>query len=108
MRVFIRRFGLVALSGAMVLSAAAFPVREPAAAGGNCGRHDLIVAMLGGKYQEGRRAIGLISGRAVLEIYVSPHGTWTVLATNPAGMSCVMAAGEAWEDAPLPVAGPAA
>ena len=33
------------------------------------------------------------------------QGTWTMVVTNDAGMSCVLAAGEAWDEMPTHVAG---
>lgn len=106
MRVSARKLGLVSVIGAAVAAGlVALAVEEPAVAAGNCGDRDKIIKMLDSKYQEGRRAIGLISGRALLEIYVSRAGTWTILATDPAGLSCVMAAGESWQEAPIALAG---
>ncbi len=32
-------------------------------------------------------------------------GTWSLLVTHPNGQSCLVAAGEAWENLPLPVKG---
>ena len=36
-------------------------------------------------------------GAAVLELYVSEAGTWTVVQTRPNGLSCIMAAGDNWQ-----------
>lgn len=40
-----------------------------------------------------------------IEVYASPDGTWTIVTTRPDGMSCLMAAGQAWETLPLIVKG---
>ena len=57
--------------------------------------------MLNSQYDETARAIGVISEEAVLEVFVSKDtGTWTVLVTDPKGLSCVLAAGQAWQETP--------
>lgn len=71
-----------------------------------CGPHGEIIKVLAGKYQENRRALGLINEKAVMEVYISPKGTWTMLVTDQRGLTCVVAAGDSWEEAPIPVAGP--
>ena len=65
-----------------------------------CAPHGDVVKVLAGKYQESRRAAGLISEKAVLELFTSPKGTWTMLVTDQRGVTCIIAAGDAWDDAP--------
>ncbi len=63
-----------------------------------CGKRDAIVAQLERKYGETRRSVGLQQGRAVVEVYASETtGSWTILVTDTAGKSCLMAAGDAFE-----------
>lgn len=63
-----------------------------------CGKRDAIVAQLERKYGETRRSVGLQQGRAVVEVYASDKtGSWTILVTDTAGKSCLMAAGDAFE-----------
>jgi hypothetical protein len=50
--------------------------------------------------------MGLVSNGAVLEVLTSDKGSWTIIVTRPDGTSCVVAAGEAWENLPKLVAGP--
>lgn len=71
----------------------------------NCAPHEDVVKALNAKYQERQRAVGLINEKAMMEVYISTTGTWTVIVTNEIGMSCVLAAGEAWDEMPSPVAG---
>jgi hypothetical protein len=35
---------------------------------------------------------------AIFEVFVSASGTWTILMTDVKGQSCILAAGEGWED----------
>lgn len=70
----------------------------------NCGPRAQVVSVLNGKYQEFRRAVGLISEKVAIELFVSKRGTWTLLSTNNVSIACVMAAGEAWFFIPGPPA----
>ena len=70
-----------------------------------CGNHDKIVDVLGNKFKESRRVMGVVNSKAVMEIFMSPQGTWTMVITDTSGMSCITAAGEEWQDVPVAVAG---
>ena len=97
----IRSLGFaMALAGATVLAYAG-----SAAAASRCAPHDDIVKVLNKKYQESRHALAVISATAVMEIFLSPEGTWTMLVTNTQGISCITASGEAWQDVKVEVAG---
>ena len=39
----------------------------------------------------------MINGSAVIEVFVSENGSWTILATGTDGKSCVLSAGEGCE-----------
>ena len=68
-----------------------------------CGERGKIVANLKKIYSEEPVAIGLSSNGGLIEILVSPTGTFTIILTQPNGWACVMAAGEDWENhKPLP------
>ncbi|MBZ9776817.1 hypothetical protein [Mesorhizobium sp. CO1-1-8] len=79
----------------------AFPV-VPALAEQCAARADMIKA-LGEKFHESETARGLVNPSVILEIFVSDQGTWTILATDTHGQSCVITAGEGW-DRPLTAA----
>lgn len=66
----------------------------------SCGPCDVIVARLGQLFQEHQVGYGLIGEVAVVEIYVSTAGTWTVLMTDLSGRTCIMGAGDGWENTP--------
>lgn len=78
---------------------------SPAQAQGRCAPHGAILKVLAGKYQENRHALGLINEKAVMEVFISPKGTWTMLVTDQRGLSCIIAAGDAWEQMPQLVQG---
>jgi hypothetical protein len=66
-----------------------------------CAERNNVVDTLDSQYKESPRAIGLVSKEAVLEVFVSETGTWTVVVTDPQGVSCVLAAGQSWEEIPM-------
>jgi uncharacterized protein YfiM (DUF2279 family) len=78
---------------------------SPSSAAMQCGKHDDIVKALTTKYTESRRAMGVVSAKAVMEIFMSPKGTWTILVTGTNGTSCITASGEEWQDVAVEVAG---
>jgi hypothetical protein len=84
----------IALAIAMAIGVSlTLPVRAEAT---NCADRTSIIAKLG-NYHEEAEAIGLNNDGTLLEIFVSPQGTWTVLLSSPQGQSCIAAIGEAWE-----------
>jgi hypothetical protein len=97
----IRRTGLAAVLGLAL--AGSFAANGFAAA--KCGDHDEIVKALASNYKESRRAMGIVSAHSVMEIFMSPEGTWTMLVTNTTGESCIAAAGEDWQEQAIKAAG---
>ncbi len=60
------------------------------------------VAQLARQFDE--RAIGRglsDDGQAMVELYVSDGGSWTVVVTSTAGVSCLVASGQNWSSLPL-------
>ena len=65
----------------------------------NCAPHEVVVAHLAEGYGESRQSIGLAQNNAVVEVFASPEtGTWTITVTQPGGLTCLVAAGEAFQD----------
>lgn len=62
-----------------------------------CAKRDTIINSLNKSYGEQLNSAGLDNSGNLVEIFASPKGTWTILATTPSGHSCVMAVGESWE-----------
>ncbi len=69
----------------------------PPAHAANCGLRDTVVDRLQSKYSETLTAGGLQGSRNVqtmVEVWASEQtGTFTVILTNPQGISCVVATG---------------
>jgi hypothetical protein len=64
-----------------------------------CAPRDEIVQKLSSDFSESQQAVGVVNDKAVLEVFVSGNGTWTIIATGTDGMSCVVSAGQDWDDA---------
>jgi hypothetical protein len=89
---------VIAVLGALLIGWSAFS--SPAQAQAMCGEHRAVVANLEKIYSEAPVSIGLASNGAVIEVLASPSGSFTIILTQPNGLSCVMAAGENWENLP--------
>ncbi|GIX13681.1 MAG: hypothetical protein KatS3mg118_1640 [Paracoccaceae bacterium] len=76
----------------------------PAAAQGSvCGQREMIVQRLLEQFGETRQSMGLQRDSGVVEIFASlESGTWTILLTLPNGLTCLVAAGEAWDSTATP------
>ena len=64
-------------------------------------RHE-VEAYLASEYQERPVASGIANNGGVIEVFASDElGTWTIIITMPTGLSCMIAAGQDWEDRPI-------
>jgi hypothetical protein len=71
-----------------------------------CAARSSVMNSLAQRYKEKPTAVGLVSGRLVMELYLSASGSWTLMTTTPEGMSCIVASGISWT--PLKPKGPKA
>ena len=62
-----------------------------------CGTRDALLKQLTDEYKESPISMALAANGSVVEVTRSDKGTWTILLTNPRGVTCLMAAGESWE-----------
>ncbi len=63
-----------------------------------CGKRDEMLGHLAGKYHEQPVAMGLATNGSLLEVLASTAGgSFTIVYTTPAGLTCMMAAGNNWE-----------
>ena len=84
------------IAAAAALGAAFLMLADGASARGVCGPHDAIVEQLQVKYGEERTGVGLGGPDALVELYVSQGGTWTMIVTRASGLACLAASGEDW------------
>ncbi len=88
-----RKFTLALCAAATLLSANAAYAQQ----GPKCGPRQAIADILTKRYAETPVSTGRSQGGAVLELFATASGsTWTLLATNPKGVSCVVSQGETW------------
>jgi hypothetical protein len=64
-----------------------------------CGPHTEVIKALGDKFHETQSATALTSAGTLLEVLTASDGsTWTIIVSRPDGLSCVVAAGQNWQD----------
>ncbi len=63
-----------------------------------CGGHSDLVAGLAQAFQQKQIGYGVVGPTAIVEIYASASGTWSMLVTDVRGRSCVFATGDGWEN----------
>ncbi len=64
----------------------------------SCAERARVIERLETKYGESRQSVGLSANNGVVETYANAEsGTWTIVITLPNGMTCLMAAGSAYE-----------
>ncbi|MDG4878914.1 hypothetical protein P9273_27940 [Mesorhizobium sp. WSM4935] len=93
---------------AMLAAAAMTAGAAPASAAAQCAARADIIKALGDKFHETEAGRGLINPNVVLEIFVSEQGSWTVLASDTKGQSCVLSVGEGWDSPTITAAMPGA
>lgn len=83
-----------------ILAVTAFVLLWAAAAGAqqnNCLPREQAVSHLAGEFDERVASQGLVDGgKAIIEVFVSKAGSWTVLVTDTGGISCMVASGAGW------------
>ncbi len=89
------------VTGAAVLLVSALPHAALAQGAMPCGERTAIIERLASKYGEQRQATGLNNSSNLIEVFSSVEtGSWTILMTSPEGRTCLIAAGEHWDNSP--------
>jgi len=70
---------------------------SPAKAQMWCGEHKKVASHLSEAFGEAPSSMGLANNGSVVQVFTSVDGTWTIIATTPGGLSCLLASGEAWQ-----------
>ncbi len=64
----------------------------------NCAPRERVLERLTQSYGETRQSVGLGANNAVVEVFASDDsGTWTIIVTTAAGLTCLVASGQAFE-----------
>ncbi|MCI0429844.1 MAG: hypothetical protein L0210_04795 [Rhodospirillales bacterium] len=90
----------VVVLGKIVLLAATVAVPLTAvAAPATCGARKELLAKLVQQFRESPAAVGLSSDGTLVEVLTNEDGsTWTIMVSRPDGVSCLVAAGESWQE----------
>lgn len=90
-------------TAAIIFGAAALAPPVVAQVPNTCMERSQLTEALRESHHELPKGTGLQSPYRMLEIWTSPEtGSFTVLVTRPDGISCVVAFGNQWQDAPPP------
>ncbi len=90
----IRVFAVVAFAFALLLHTAATVKAQPV-----CMPHDDFRVELHRNFSEVPVAIAIANNGALIELYAKrDRSSWTLMMTRPGGTSCVLVAGEEWND----------
>ena len=89
------------IGGCVALIVFALVSASPALAQGACAPRSEIVKYLSEEHSEVPVAHGLMNANdRLIELFASPGGkTWTLLASSPGGVSCVVTSGHYWSEA---------
>jgi hypothetical protein len=64
-----------------------------------CAPREVVITRLSDGYGETRRSIGLAANSTLVEMHASDDsGTWSITVTHPNGMTCLVAAGNSFEE----------
>lgn len=82
----------------LILAALAFSVLTVGAAQAQqiCAPRANLIEKLKAEFNEEPEAAGVTTSGGLFEVLSSAEGTWTVLATGPNGVSCLVLSGEGW------------
>ncbi|SHI98087.1 hypothetical protein SAMN05444000_10497 [Shimia gijangensis] len=85
------------LKATMGLGLLVLAADQVAAQNRNCAPRDVVLERLSNAYGETRQSIGLGANNAVVEVFASETGSWTIIVTFPDGPTCLVASGLAYE-----------
>jgi len=95
------------LTTALAAALACLAAGPAMAQSAQCAPREVVVQRLNEAYGETRQSMGLAANNAVVEVFASDtSGSWTITVTGPNGVTCLIAAGQAFEamagDIPAP------
>ena len=70
----------------------------------SCRPHSEVLSHLARSYGESPKSLGITDAGNLIEVLSATDGsTWSIVVTTPEGISCLVAAGEAWKELRGPV-----
>jgi len=70
-----------------------------------CGERADVIQELTSQFSEKPVSMGLTNEGSILEMFVSQDRTFSVVVTQPSGVSCLVASGSSWENLKYALAG---
>jgi hypothetical protein len=80
--------------GSLIALASSASAQSPVPASAMCGERSAIIEQLKHQFGEEQEDVSLQSDQALVELFASERGTWSILLSAPSGVSCVVAAGK--------------
>ena len=66
-----------------------------------CGPQNKLADQLKQRFGETRQAMGVSTdAQRIVELFMAPNGSWTIVVTDTQGRSCIVLSGEDWTQAP--------
>lgn len=63
----------------------------------DCADHAKLTERLTKKFKETRLGVGITKGNEMVEVFVGPDGSFTIILTNAKKKSCVATLGDNWQ-----------
>ncbi len=95
-------FKRIVTAAALIFGMAALapPLSTSVEASAVCAPRETVIEQLSSKFGEIKIGSGLQGQKAIYEVWTSEMtGSWTILLTQPNGVTCIMATGEIWLEA---------
>lgn len=87
-------WSLPAAAGVLALAALTDPAAAQPPA---CGEREPMIQALEQQFDERRSVVAVATSGELVEVLVSPAGTWTILVTRPQSATCLVAQGDGWQ-----------
>ena len=65
-----------------------------------CAPWEKLAANLKAEYAEKPISNGIVNNGSLIQVFASKNGSWSLVMTDPRGISCLIATGESWENMP--------
>ena len=86
------------LAGALLVAMAPNSAKSQQTPEAFCDERVTVISALEKLYSEQPVSMGLTNTGSMIEVFKSSNGSWSIVATQPSGMTCLIAAGEHWEN----------
>ena len=88
----VKKAQLYGMAGILFYGASSLALPNYSKAQPVCGDHKTVSDRLKKSHDEAPVSMGITIGGGVIEVYASEGGTWTLVITQPNGLSCLIAA----------------